>query len=200
MDRLPELLDGAGKEGLLAKFGDRLAQDARVSALDEAVDLERLGRCHLDLFLGQDRHERHTEGLELLRAVPHVEHREVISWTEAGVKSASRRITGSGRVQLLDDPVVLLDSHRRRRGQQCDSHHQPPTFEDGHILPHTMIGPTPERSVGRGVSGHDEVGRVATRGPAWLDPDPSVDGLPGLLPICCDVAIIRPRPSENARS
>ena len=120
----------------VAKFGDRLAQDARVTALEKAMDLERLRRCHLDLFLGQDRHQRHTEGLKLLRAVPHVEHSQMISGTEAGVKSASRRITGSGRVQLLGDPVVLLGRHRRRCGQECDSHHQPPRTGRAHLASH----------------------------------------------------------------
>ena len=56
------------------------------------------------------------------------------------MKSASGRSTSTGRFQLLDEPVVLLCSHRRRGGQECDSHHQPPTFQDEHILPHTPHG------------------------------------------------------------
>ena len=31
-------------------------------------------------------------------------------------------------------------SHRRRRGQEYDSHHQPPRYQAGHLLPHTMNG------------------------------------------------------------
>ena len=140
------LLDGAFEKCRVSEFGDRLAQDARVTALDETVNLKRLSRCHLDLLLGQARHERHTEGLELVRAVPYIEHSQVMSRTEAWVKSASRPITGSGRVQLLDDPVVRFGSHRRRRGQEYDSHHQPPRYQDGHILPHTMNGRLEEMS------------------------------------------------------
>ena len=78
------------------------------------------------MFPGEDRHQRLAEGLEPVRAVPHIEHHQVITLTETGVQPASRGITRSGRVQLLDHSVVLLGSHRHRRGQDCDSHHNLP--------------------------------------------------------------------------